>query len=48
MDAFGFIPSPRTAARSFRDLLVWQKAHEFVLGLEFGESRCEDVDCPTT
>jgi four helix bundle protein len=22
----------RAAARSFRDLLVWQKAHEFVLG----------------
>ena len=27
------MPSPRTAARSFRDLLVWQKAHEFVLAV---------------
>jgi four helix bundle protein len=27
------MPSPRTAARSFRDLLVWQKAHEFVLAI---------------
>lgn len=27
------MPSSRTAARSFRDLLVWQKAHEFVLAV---------------
>ncbi len=26
-----FMPPPRPAARSFRDLLVWRKAHEFVL-----------------
>jgi four helix bundle protein len=25
------MPEPRQAARSFRDLLVWRKAHEFVL-----------------
>jgi four helix bundle protein len=25
------MPSPRPAARTFRDLTVWQKAHEFVL-----------------
>jgi four helix bundle protein len=25
------MPPPRPAARSFRDLLVWGKAHEFVL-----------------
>ncbi|MGC2110130.1 MAG: four helix bundle protein [Candidatus Korobacteraceae bacterium] len=25
------MPPPRPAARSFRDLLVWRKAHEFVL-----------------
>ena len=25
------MPQPRPAARSFRDLLVWRKAHEFVL-----------------
>lgn len=25
------MPTPRPAARSFRDLLVWRKAHEFVL-----------------
>ena len=31
MDASGFMPPPRPAARSFRDLLVWRKAHEFVL-----------------
>ena len=24
---------PRVAARTFRDLLVWQKAHQFVLGV---------------
>lgn len=33
MDAFRFMPFPRTAARSFRDLLVWQKAHQFVLAI---------------
>jgi len=27
------MPSSRSAARSFRDLLVWQKAHEFVLAV---------------
>jgi len=27
------MPPPRAAARSFRDLLVWRKAHEFVLGV---------------
>ena len=27
------MPQPRPAARSFRDLLVWRKAHEFVLGV---------------
>jgi four helix bundle protein len=27
------MPSPRPAARSFRDLIVWRKAHEFVLAL---------------
>ena len=33
MDATGFMPPPRPAARSFRDLLVWRKAHEFVLAV---------------
>ena len=33
MDASGLMPSPRPAARSFRDLLVWRKAHEFVLAV---------------
>jgi len=28
-----FMSPPRPAARSFRDLLVWRKAHEFVLAL---------------
>jgi len=32
MDASVSIP-PRPAARSFRDLLVWRKAHEFVLSV---------------
>src|SRR6267143_2174113 len=32
MDASVSIP-PRPAARSFRDLLVWRKAHEFVLAV---------------
>jgi four helix bundle protein len=27
------MPSSKPAARSFRDLLVWRKAHEFVLGV---------------
>jgi len=27
------MPQPRLAARSFRDLIVWRKAHEFVLGV---------------
>src|SRR5437879_11976454 len=27
------MPTPRPAARSFRDLVVWQKAHEFVLAV---------------
>ena len=33
MDAPLFMPPPRPAARSFRDLLVWRKAHEFVLAV---------------
>src|SRR5436309_15338203 len=33
VDASLFMPSPRPAARSFRDLLVWRKAHEFVLAV---------------
>ena len=27
------MPEPRVAARTFRDLLVWRKAHQFVLGV---------------
>jgi len=27
------MPPPRPAARSFRDLVVWRKAHEFVLAV---------------
>jgi four helix bundle protein len=27
------MPAPRPAARTFRDLLVWRKAHEFVLSV---------------
>ena len=27
------MPQPRPAARSFCDLMVWRKAHEFVLGI---------------
>ena len=27
------MPPPRPAARSFRDLMVWRKAHEFVLAI---------------
>jgi len=33
VDASGCMPLPRPAARSFRDLLVWRKAHEFVLAI---------------
>ena len=33
MDASRFMPLPRPAARSFRDLLVWRKAHELVLAI---------------
>ena len=33
VDASGCMPPPRPAARSFRDLLVWRKAHEFVLAV---------------
>ena len=33
MNAFAFMPQRRVAARTFRDLLVWQKAHQFVLGV---------------
>ena len=33
VDASRSMPSPRPAARSFRDLIVWRKAHEFVLAL---------------
>ena len=33
VDASSFMPPPRPAARSFRDLLVWRKAHEFVLAV---------------
>jgi hypothetical protein len=27
------MPAQRPAARSFRDLVVWRKAHEFVLAV---------------
>jgi four helix bundle protein len=33
VNASWFMPSPRPAARSFRDLLVWRKAHDFVLAV---------------
>ncbi|MBL8174046.1 MAG: four helix bundle protein [Bryobacterales bacterium] len=33
MDASLLLPPPRPAAQSFRDLLVWRKAHEFVLAV---------------
>jgi four helix bundle protein len=33
VDASEFMPPPRPAARSFRDLIVWRKAHEFVLAV---------------
>jgi four helix bundle protein len=32
VDAFAAMPE-RTAARSFRDLMVWKKAHDFVLAV---------------
>jgi 23S rRNA-intervening sequence protein len=33
------MPTPRPAAESFRDLVVWRKAHEFVLAVyRFTES----------
>ena len=31
VNASRFMPEPRSAARTFRDLLVWRKAPEFVL-----------------
>jgi hypothetical protein len=37
---------PRPAAQTFRDLLVWQKAHQFVLGVyqeELGYDRIEEL-----
>jgi len=33
VNACAFMPTPRAAARSFRDLMVWRKAHEFVLAV---------------
>src|SRR5438046_3322743 len=27
------MPAPRAAARTFQDLVVWRKAHQFVLGV---------------
>jgi four helix bundle protein len=33
VDAFPLMPPPRPAAQSFRDLLVWRKAHQFVLAV---------------
>ena len=33
MDASVFMSTPRPPARSFRDLLVWRKADEFVLAV---------------
>src|SRR5437879_7922349 len=33
VNAFVFMSELRAAARTFRDLLVWQKAHQFVLGV---------------
>ena len=39
MNASLHMPMPRPAAQSFRDLLVWQKAHQFVLAVyRFTES----------
>jgi four helix bundle protein len=33
LNAFAFMPEPRVAAQTFCDLLVWRKAHQFVLGV---------------
>lgn len=35
------MPGERQAARTFRDLVVWRKAHEFVLAedLRYGQTR---------
>ena len=33
MNAFEFMPETRVPARTFRDLLVWRKAHQFVPGV---------------
>src|SRR5437870_5428279 len=33
LDAFLLMPGERLPARTFRDLLVWRKAHEFVLAV---------------
>src|SRR5437899_2952315 len=33
VNASRFMPEPRQAARTFGDLLVWRKAHEFVLAV---------------
>jgi four helix bundle protein len=33
VSAFLVMPMPRPAARTFSDLLVWRKAHEFVLAV---------------
>ena len=33
MDASVFMSTPRPPAHSFRDLVVWRKAHEFVLAV---------------
>jgi hypothetical protein len=40
------MPFPRPAAQTFRDLLVWQKAHQFVLGVyqeDLGYDRIEEL-----
>jgi four helix bundle protein len=33
VDAFSVMPAERPVARTFRDLVVWRKAHEFVLAI---------------
>ena len=33
MDAFSVMPAERQVARTFQDLVVWRKAHEFVLAI---------------
>ena len=33
LNASLFMAAPRAAARTFQDLLVWRKAHEFVLAI---------------